>query len=146
MTDLRCPECRQGKCVNCTRQAWDDTFDTLVPCDCRCQTGEPPTAENAVGSTCTLCGHRGPVEHPCPSAENGELDYNALAEEARHRFLTEPVVRPTVESDALCIECGDHRGWRVEPDWNTGDAVQVQCRACTEHECPIPPGRGDTDE
>lgn len=42
----------------------------------------------------------------------------------------------TAEKDALCIECGDHRGWRVEPDWNTGDAVQVQCRACTEHVCP----------
>lgn len=43
------------------------------------------------------------------------------------------------DRDRGCIECGDHRGWRVEPDWNTGEAVQVQCRTCTEHTCPPGP-------
>lgn len=55
----------------------------------------------------------------------------------------------TAENNAPCIECGDHRGWRVQPDWNTGEAVQVQCRACTEHvcDCPIPPeGTVEHDE
>lgn len=31
---LRCPECAQGKCVNCTGHAWDDRTDALVACLC----------------------------------------------------------------------------------------------------------------
>jgi hypothetical protein len=29
-----CPECQQGKHVNCTNQSLDPTTDELVPCDC----------------------------------------------------------------------------------------------------------------
>jgi hypothetical protein len=36
MGDL-CPECRNGKHVNCTREALSDA-DEIVPCRCDCQT------------------------------------------------------------------------------------------------------------
>jgi hypothetical protein len=36
--------------------------------------------------------------------------------------------------ETSCSECGDRRGWRVEPDWSTGEAVQVQCRTCIERQ------------
>ena len=61
----------------------------------------------------------------CDHPNHGSADHNCA-----------PFV--SADNDA-CIECGNHRGWRVEPDWNTGDAAQVQCRACTEHDCPTPP-------
>lgn len=30
-----CPECRDGKCRNCTGAAWDDAADELTACGCR---------------------------------------------------------------------------------------------------------------
>lgn len=30
-----CPECRQGKCRNCTGASWDNDADVLVPCPCQ---------------------------------------------------------------------------------------------------------------
>lgn len=36
------------------------------------------------------------------------------------------------EPEPTCVECGDGRGWRVEPDPATGEAMQVQCRTCAE--------------
>ena len=29
-----CPECRDGKCFNCTNEAWDDEKDELTTCQC----------------------------------------------------------------------------------------------------------------
>lgn len=29
-----CPECRQGKHVNCTDEAFDEVLDAVVTCDC----------------------------------------------------------------------------------------------------------------
>lgn len=35
-----------------------------------------------------------------------------------------------------CVECGDGRGWRAEPDPGTGEPMQVECRACYEAALP----------
>jgi hypothetical protein len=32
---LPCPECRNGKCVNCTGEALDESADEIVPCECK---------------------------------------------------------------------------------------------------------------
>lgn len=34
MTDPTCPECRNGKHVNCTGDALDEDTDTIVACTC----------------------------------------------------------------------------------------------------------------
>lgn len=34
MSATKCPECRAGKCVNCSGQAWDHERDE--PCVCPC--------------------------------------------------------------------------------------------------------------
>jgi hypothetical protein len=54
---------------------------------------------------------------------------------------------PAGDEASPCIECGDHRGWTVVPDRNTGEASQQQCRACSEHECPLSrPGNLSADD
>ena len=29
-----CPDCRAGKCMNCTRDTWDDAADAAAVCPC----------------------------------------------------------------------------------------------------------------
>lgn len=33
---VKCPECQNGKCVNCTGWAIDETTDDVVSCSCPC--------------------------------------------------------------------------------------------------------------
>lgn len=34
MAEAMCPECAQGKCINCTSTTLHPVTDLMVPCDC----------------------------------------------------------------------------------------------------------------
>lgn len=69
---LRCPECRQGKCVNCTGHAWDDSTDTLVAC---------------------LCGHAAPSRTHTRTSTPFGPDYCAECSEAISEWVRWPCER-----------------------------------------------------
>lgn len=75
-------------------------------------------------------------EHQHPRDPRGQ--FVAVAAPESQLDLSGPAGDTTTAPEAdparrtSCVECGDARGWRAEPDPGTGEPMQVECRACYE--------------